>query len=81
MSREELKKYIPDTPKEWSYIGSAVNRLGTALSLIGALQEKFMWVLITAGLTWVGHEISEYFKLHTAKKYDSEVPDSDSSHS
>jgi hypothetical protein len=68
MSREELKQYWPDTPKEWAYIGSSINRLGTALSLVGAVQEKFIWVLVTAGLTWFGHEVSEYFKIHTAKK-------------
>lgn len=68
MSADELKKYIPDTPEEWSFIGSSVNRLGTAMSLIGALQKQFVWVLVTAGLTWFGHEVSEYFKIHTAKK-------------
>jgi hypothetical protein len=74
VSREELRKFIPDTPKEWSYIGSSINRLGTALSLVGAVQEKFIWVLVTAGLTWLGHEISEYFKIHTAKKDETTNP-------
>jgi hypothetical protein len=67
MSKEELKRYIPDTPEEWAFIGSAINRLGTAMSVIGAIQEKFIWVLITVGLTWFGSEVSEYFKLNTKK--------------
>lgn len=65
MSKEELKKYIPDTPAEWSFIGSSINRLGTAMTLIGAMQENLHWVLISAGCTWLGHEISEYFKINT----------------
>jgi hypothetical protein len=68
MSKEELRKYIPDTAEEWSFIGSSINRLGASLSLIGAIQEKFLWVLITVGLTWFGHEVSEYFKINMKKK-------------
>ena len=67
MSREELKNYWPDEPAEWAQIGSAVNRLGSAMTLVGALQDNIHWVLISVGCTWVGHEISEYFKLHSAK--------------
>lgn len=70
MSREELKEYIPDTPEEWSFIGSSINRLGMALSLIGAVQEKFVWVLVTAGLTWLGQEIAGYFKINSKKRHD-----------
>jgi hypothetical protein len=71
MSREELKRYIPDSPEEWSFIGSSVNRLGAVITGIGAFQENFKWVIISAGLTWLGHELSEYFKIHTKKN---EVP-------
>jgi len=67
MSKEELKGYFPDTPKEWAQIGSAVNRLGSAMTLVGAMQSNLHWVLISVGCTWVGHEISEYFKLYFAK--------------
>lgn len=65
MSREELKKYIPDTPAEWSFIGSSVMRLGTAMSTVGAFQGNMTWVLISVGCTWIGCEISEYFKLYS----------------
>lgn len=68
MSKEELKRFIPDTPEEWSQIGSAVNRLGILMSGIGAFQENFVWVLISLGSTWLGHEISEYFKIYTKKQ-------------
>jgi hypothetical protein len=64
---KDLKKYLPDTPEEWSFLGSSINRLGTALSVVGIIQEEFNWALVTVGLTWVGHEISEYFKLYTGK--------------
>lgn len=70
MSRKYLIKYLPDTPEEWSQIGSAVNRLGIAMSAIGAFQAKETWVLISLGCTWLGHETSEYFKIQTAKKHD-----------
>lgn len=67
MSAEDLRGYWPDTPREWSQIGSAINRLGILLTGIGALQEKFLWVLISLGCTWLGHEVSEYFKIYTSK--------------
>ena len=67
MSKEELKGYWPDTPREWSQIGSAINRLGVLITGIGAFQEKFHWVLISLGCTWLGHEVSEYFKIYTSK--------------
>lgn len=65
MSKEELKKFIPDTPKEWGFIGASVNRLGAVMTTIGAMNENLHWVFISVGLTWFGHEVSEYFKLHT----------------
>ena len=61
------KKYIPDTPEEWSQIGKALNRLGILISGTGALMENFTWVIISLLCTWIGYEISEYFKLHTKK--------------
>lgn len=64
MSRAELKKYIPDSAKEWSFIGSAIVRLGSAMSGILIFAEKPTWILASAGLTWIGHEICEYFKIH-----------------
>ena len=70
MIQKEFIRYLPNTPEEWSQIGSAVNRLGIAMSAIGAFQEKETWVLISLGCTWLGHETSEYFKIQTAKKQD-----------
>jgi len=61
-------RYRPDTPEEWSQIGSAVNRLGIIMSGIGAFQDNSLWVLISLGATWAGHETSEYFKIYTKKK-------------
>lgn len=76
MSGQELKKkvkeWIPDSPVEWSQIGSAVNRLGIAMTAIGAFQDKHIWVLTSLGCTWLGHEVSEYFKIYTAKNHGSD---------
>ena len=76
MSKEELKKKIiewyPDTPAEWAQIGSAVNRLGIAMTAVGAFQDKQIWVLVSLACTWLGHEVSEYFKIYTAKKIEAE---------
>jgi len=67
MSVEDFKRFIPDTPEEISFIGSSIMRFGTAVTAIGAFQEDQTWMLISAGSTWVGHEIFEYFKLHMRK--------------
>lgn len=76
MSKEEIKKkvhdFFPDEPKEWAQIGSAVNRLGIAMTAVGAFQDKQVWVLVSLGCTWLGHEVSEYFKIYTAKKIEAE---------
>lgn len=65
MSKEELSQYWPDTPTEWAFIGSSINRLGGAMTMIGAMQGNITWVLFSGGLTWFGHEVSEYFKVHS----------------
>lgn len=71
MSKDELKKkvskFFPDSPREWSQIGSAVNRLGIAMTAVGAFEDNKLWVLISLGATWIGHEVSEYFKIYTAR--------------
>lgn len=64
MSKEELKKYIPDTEQEWAFIGASINRLGCLMSGIGAFQEDYTWVITSVALTWIGHEVSEYLKIH-----------------
>lgn len=75
MSFENKPEWFPDTPKEWAQIGSAVNRLGIAMSAIGAFQHNSTWVLITLGATWLGHETSEYFKVYTQKNEETKKPD------
>lgn len=72
MSREDVKKKVsewwPDQPDEWAQIGSGVNRLGILMAGVGAFQDKQIWVLISLGCTWLGHEVSQYFQRYTAKQ-------------
>lgn len=68
MSREELRKYLPDSPKELSFIGSSIVRLSSAISGGLVLSGHPVWSLITIGLAWAGHEIEQYFKLHEPVK-------------
>lgn len=56
-------RWIPDTPKEYAYLGSSLGRLGTAMTGFGALQENLTWTLIALFFTWVGFEINGYFKM------------------
>lgn len=64
MSREELRKYLPDSPKELSFIGSSIVRLSSALSGGFIVSDHPYWALGTVLLAWLGHEIEQYFKLH-----------------
>lgn len=66
--KKKVSEFWPDTAEEWAQIGSAFNRLGIAMTAIGAFQDKILWVLISLGLTWVGHEVSQYMKIYTAKQ-------------
>lgn len=66
--KSKVKEYWPDEPREWAQIGSSINRLGIAMTAIGAFQDKHIWVLTSLGCTWLGHEVSEYFKIYTAKQ-------------
>ena len=59
-----LKKFWPDEPHEYAYIGSAVGRLGTAMAGVGALQDNLTWTLISLFISWIGFEVNGYFKLH-----------------
>lgn len=72
--KKKVHEFFPDTPAEWAQIGSAVNRLGIAMTAIGAFQDKHIWVLTSLGCTWLGHEVSEYFKIYTAKHQDKPEP-------
>lgn len=64
MSKEELRKYLPDSPKEISFIGSSIVRLSSAMSGVFIVSDHPWWALVTVLLAWGGHEIEQYFKLH-----------------
>lgn len=64
MSKEELRKYLPDSPKELSFLGSSLVRLGSLISGCLIVSDNALWALVSGGLTWFGHEMNEYFKLH-----------------
>lgn len=67
MSKEELKKLIPDTPKEWAFISMAISRLGTGMSTVLLFSMDKWWVLTSLLLTWLGYELAEYMKLQSDK--------------
>jgi hypothetical protein len=64
MSREELEKYKPDSAKEFSFFGSSLVRLSSAVSGGLILSDHAIWAIASILLTWAGHEIEQYFKLH-----------------
>ena len=67
MSKEELRKYIPDTPEELSYIGGSINRLGIAIAGVSAYEGNLKVTLFTLVLVWLGNELSGYFKIWQKK--------------
>lgn len=74
MSKEELRKYLPDSAKELSFIGSSIVRLSSALSGAFIVSEHSIWALGTILLAWIGHEIEQYFKIHEPKKQEEVQP-------
>ena len=58
-----IKKYWPDEPKEYAYIGSAIGRLGAAMTGFAALSESTPWTLTALFFSWLGFEINGYFKI------------------
>lgn len=68
MSAEDLKKYRPDEAKEFSFFGTAIVSLGSALSGAFIAADHPYWALFTIVLTWLGHTIEKYFQLHEPKK-------------
>lgn len=64
MSKEELRKYFPDSAKEISFLGSSIVRLSSAISGGLILSDHGVWAIITIFLAWIGHEIEQYFKIH-----------------
>jgi hypothetical protein len=67
MSKEELKQYVPDTPKEWQKIGSYINHLGNSMSAVLILSDNKWWAIASLILTWIGSSIADYFQT-SAKK-------------
>lgn len=67
MSINQLRKYIPDSPKEFSFLGGSIVRLSSALSAGLQFTEHSKWSIITILLAWAGYEWQEYFKLHEPK--------------
>lgn len=63
--KDFIKKYRPDTPKEFSFIGSSIARLGSAMSGVILMSDSKIWALATILVTWIGHEMAQYFKLGT----------------
>lgn len=43
MSYTQLKKYLPNEPKELSFIGSSLVRLSGGLTVIAAVNESEQW--------------------------------------
>jgi hypothetical protein len=74
MSKDELRKYLPDSPKEISFIGSSIVRLSSAVSGGLVLSGHPFWSLATILLAWFGHEMEQYFKLHEEKKHEEPKP-------
>jgi hypothetical protein len=68
MSKEELQKYLPDSAKEFSFFGTALVSLSSALSGIFIVAEHPIWSLFTIGLSWLGHTVEKYFQLHETEK-------------
>lgn len=64
MSKEELRRYLPDSPKEISFIGSSIVRLSSAVSGGLILSDHAWWAILSILMAWLGHEIQEYFKIH-----------------
>lgn len=76
MSKEELEKYRPDSPKEISFFGSSLVRLSSAISGGLIVSDHAIWAIVTVFISWLGHEIEQYFKLH--EKNDNKVSNTDS---
>ena len=68
MTQKGIRKFIPDTPKEFAFLGGAVGRLGVAMSGITLMQEDHIWTFIALFFTWVGFEVNGYFKIDDVTK-------------
>lgn len=68
------KDFIPDTPKEWAAIGSSIAHLGTMASGVTLFTANHWWTLGTIFLTWLGHSLTAYMKLHDKTIDEKELP-------
>lgn len=68
----KLKQYLPDSAKEISFLGSSLVRLASLISASLIVTDHELLSLITIGLTWIGHEIEQYFKIHERKLKESD---------
>lgn len=67
-----VKDFWPDTPREIAALGSAFARLGSMASGITLFTTNHWWTLGTLFLTWFGHELHAYMKLHDKSIEDKE---------
>jgi hypothetical protein len=68
MSKEELRKYLPDSPKELSFLGSSIVRFSSAISGGLIVSDHGLLAIGTIVISWLGHEIEQYFKIHEKPK-------------
>lgn len=59
-----MSKFIPDTPREYAYIGAAVGRLGATMTGFGIMEGNAWWGFTALFFTWIGFEVNGYFKIH-----------------
>lgn len=56
-----LKKFIPDTAKEWHLIGRYIHQLGHMMNAVLLFAADKWWVLATLFITWIGGSAADYF--------------------
>jgi hypothetical protein len=74
MSKEELRKYLPDSAKELSFFGTAIVSLSAALSGAFIAADHPTWSYITLLLGWLGHTIEKYFQIHEIPEKKQDTP-------
>jgi len=72
MSKRKISRFLPDTPEEISFLGSSVNRLGSALAAVSVVQENIPWTLVCIIVIWFGYEVEKYFQMYIKKENENE---------
>ena len=67
-----MNNFWPNTPKQFSFIGSSIARLGTAMSGVLLFEANKYWVIASLVITWLGHEVAQYFKLQAGEQVENE---------